>query len=417
MVTGKLLVLPPFLSSTASSGCLLLKLFCNVRGWFSLSLSIFFSKPLSLYAAVADQLIHRGKSSKKVSKATEGFSVFFYFSKIFFSSQLSTILHILARLSSHQPCSISHSCPFRHQIDYRDTRKATAEHMRANRDDFIPFISDSDEHMAGIENKEAGSEGGEKAMASESFSVVQIRQWSLSVVGCFSRAWHSDEISAAGDLRSRQGGNLVLFSSRLKIRRWVKTVDWNVCCAVVFFSDLNGFRKTIGTSRIETNVYYERHSIQKDRSHGENVKLTTGSFAWAKVQLRVFTSPLSDFHLPFNFSMVSFSHSFPGASSSVIILTPPPPFSSPLPTLFQRTLPRLLWRYRKHGSLGRPTWNFSTHKSLQDSNSRRSIRFSSFESWRGRAERWTADDLVSIRLSSMLCEPFFLFATESLLRS
>jgi len=48
--------------------------------------------------------------------------------------------------------------------------------MRANRDDFIPFISDSDEHMAGIENKEAGSEGGEKAMASESFSVVQIRQ-------------------------------------------------------------------------------------------------------------------------------------------------------------------------------------------------------------------------------------------------
>lgn len=156
--------------------------------------------------------------------------------------------------------------------------------------------------------------------------------WWDASLGHFSRAWHSDEISAAGDLRSRQGGNLVLFSSRLKIRRWVKTVDWNVCCAVVFFSDLNGFRKTIGTSRIETNVYYERHSIQKDRSHGENVKLTTGSFAWAKVQLRVFTSPLSDFHLPFNFSMVSFSHSFPGASSSVIILTPPPlsPLLSPL---------------------------------------------------------------------------------------
>ena len=31
--------------------------------------------------------------------------------------------------------------------------------MRANADDFMPFISDSDEHMAGIENAEAGTNG------------------------------------------------------------------------------------------------------------------------------------------------------------------------------------------------------------------------------------------------------------------
>ncbi|PWN47547.1 cysteine proteinase [Violaceomyces palustris] len=42
-------------------------------------------------------------------------------------------------------------------VDYRATRKATAEMMRTHPDDFKPFISDSDEHMAGIENKEAGS--------------------------------------------------------------------------------------------------------------------------------------------------------------------------------------------------------------------------------------------------------------------
>lgn len=41
-------------------------------------------------------------------------------------------------------------------LNYIDTRKATAEYMRTHADDFMPFISDSDEHMAGIENKEAG---------------------------------------------------------------------------------------------------------------------------------------------------------------------------------------------------------------------------------------------------------------------
>lgn len=43
------------------------------------------------------------------------------------------------------------------KLDYQDTRKTTAKFMREHADDFMPFISDSDEHMAGIENKEAGS--------------------------------------------------------------------------------------------------------------------------------------------------------------------------------------------------------------------------------------------------------------------
>ncbi|PWN98966.1 cysteine proteinase [Tilletiopsis washingtonensis] len=60
-----------------------------------------------LYAAVADQLNSRGKVAKKV--------------------------------------------------DFRDTRRATAEHMRGHADDFMPFISDSDEHMAGIQNTDAGA--------------------------------------------------------------------------------------------------------------------------------------------------------------------------------------------------------------------------------------------------------------------
>ncbi|CEH15393.1 OTU (ovarian tumor)-like cysteine protease [Ceraceosorus bombacis] len=45
------------------------------------------------------------------------------------------------------------------KVDFRDTRKATAEHMRANATEFIPFISDSDEHMAGINNDSAGTQG------------------------------------------------------------------------------------------------------------------------------------------------------------------------------------------------------------------------------------------------------------------
>lgn len=42
-------------------------------------------------------------------------------------------------------------------LTYQDTRKTTSAFMKSHADDFMPFISDSDEHMAGIENTEAGS--------------------------------------------------------------------------------------------------------------------------------------------------------------------------------------------------------------------------------------------------------------------
>lgn len=42
------------------------------------------------------------------------------------------------------------------EVDYHDTRRATSLFMRTHVDDFLPFISDSDEHMAGIENEQAG---------------------------------------------------------------------------------------------------------------------------------------------------------------------------------------------------------------------------------------------------------------------
>ncbi|MCO5568889.1 hypothetical protein L7F22_022591 [Adiantum nelumboides] len=42
------------------------------------------------------------------------------------------------------------------EVDYHDTRRATSLFMRTHVDDFLPFISDSDEHMAGIENTYAG---------------------------------------------------------------------------------------------------------------------------------------------------------------------------------------------------------------------------------------------------------------------
>ncbi|KAN0061883.1 OTU protein [Thecaphora frezii] len=69
-----------------------------------------------LYAAVADQLMFRGKSTVK--------------------------------------------------LDYKQTRKATADMMREHPEDFVPFISDSDEHMAGIDNKEAGQLDETKAQTS-----------------------------------------------------------------------------------------------------------------------------------------------------------------------------------------------------------------------------------------------------------
>lgn len=52
-------------------------------------------------------------------------------------------------------------------VDYRATRRATAEEMRRNPDEYKPFISDSDEHMAGIENREAGTLNSEQAQDRE----------------------------------------------------------------------------------------------------------------------------------------------------------------------------------------------------------------------------------------------------------
>ena len=52
--------------------------------------------------------------------------------------------------------------------DYKAARKATAEEMRTHPDEYKPFISDSDEHMAGIINKEAGTLNSEQAQQSES---------------------------------------------------------------------------------------------------------------------------------------------------------------------------------------------------------------------------------------------------------
>lgn len=48
--------------------------------------------------------------------------------------------------------------------DYQGTRKVTAEYMRRHRDDFLPFISDIDESMAGIKNEGAGSASKDGAM-------------------------------------------------------------------------------------------------------------------------------------------------------------------------------------------------------------------------------------------------------------
>ncbi|PWN29864.1 cysteine proteinase [Jaminaea rosea] len=48
--------------------------------------------------------------------------------------------------------------------DYQGTRKVTAEYMRRHRDDFLPFISDIDESMAGIKNEGAGNASKDGAM-------------------------------------------------------------------------------------------------------------------------------------------------------------------------------------------------------------------------------------------------------------
>lgn len=47
--------------------------------------------------------------------------------------------------------------------DYKLARRATAQEMRTHPDEYKPFISDSDEHMAGIVNKEAGTLNSEQA--------------------------------------------------------------------------------------------------------------------------------------------------------------------------------------------------------------------------------------------------------------
>lgn len=52
--------------------------------------------------------------------------------------------------------------------DYKAARRATAQQMRTHPDEYKPFISDSDEHMAGIINREAGTLNSEQAQESES---------------------------------------------------------------------------------------------------------------------------------------------------------------------------------------------------------------------------------------------------------
>ena len=48
--------------------------------------------------------------------------------------------------------------------DYKSTRKVTSRFMKEHREDFLPFISDIDESMAGIKNSAAGSAGQEGKM-------------------------------------------------------------------------------------------------------------------------------------------------------------------------------------------------------------------------------------------------------------
>lgn len=61
--------------------------------------------------------------------------------------------------------------------DYHGARRITAQFMRQHKDDFAPFISDSDERMAGIENPEAGSQqsgNAEKQLESE---YTEMQDW------------------------------------------------------------------------------------------------------------------------------------------------------------------------------------------------------------------------------------------------
>ena len=65
--------------------------------------------------------------------------------------------------------------------DYKAARAATAQEMRTHPDEYKPFISDSDEHMAGIVNKEAGTLNTEQAQESESQSPSPpLSRWSHS---------------------------------------------------------------------------------------------------------------------------------------------------------------------------------------------------------------------------------------------
>lgn len=53
---------------------------------------------------------------------------------------------------------------YHHHRTYQDMRKLASQHMKAHRDDFLPFVSDSDEKMAGIINSEAGKKNNDHAL-------------------------------------------------------------------------------------------------------------------------------------------------------------------------------------------------------------------------------------------------------------
>ena len=61
-------------------------------------------------------------------------------------------------------------------MTYTDMRKAAAKVMRESPDDFKPFISDSDEKMAGIINATAGSADNEQDQDRESPGACPLRK-------------------------------------------------------------------------------------------------------------------------------------------------------------------------------------------------------------------------------------------------
>lgn len=126
--------------------------------------------------------------------------------------------------------------------DYKAARRAAAQEMRTHPNEYKPFISDSDEHMAGIENKEAGTLDNEGAQASESelkpiprsidlqaklnccstesqtccqqnTSLTTAPQWKTQAYGAVNqRSWHCQEPSVPRSMWCRPAGP----SSRLE---------------------------------------------------------------------------------------------------------------------------------------------------------------------------------------------------------